>query len=133
MFVKPKLSRDQLKEAVGMTARDGREYHMELPGVWTDAKWAARSDKVGEYDPKWHDPRGYESNRKMGQRIGDVFRELKPKDDDGNHFIYGWRIYPNKEHPRWQREQPHACGCGCGCACGCAGGDGRGGGGGGGG
>jgi hypothetical protein len=30
--------------------------------------------------------------------------------------VLGWRLYPNKDHPRWGAEDVHSCGCGCGCS-----------------
>jgi hypothetical protein len=30
--------------------------------------------------------------------------------------VLGWRLYPNKNHPRWKAKDDHACGCGCGCS-----------------
>jgi hypothetical protein len=39
----------------------------------------------------------------------------KATDKYGAHFVLGWRLYPNKEHPRWSKDV-HSCGCGCGCS-----------------
>src|SRR5882724_1589071 len=85
-----------------------------LPGVRTDAL---------RMDPKAH-----KTNRELAKRISDAVVALK-SDEDGQQFILGWRLYPNKEHPRWQQtdsrsnvrpsasqQEVHVCGCGCGCS-----------------
>jgi hypothetical protein len=42
-------------------------------------------------------------------------RSKKVSDKHGAHFVLGWRLYPNKDHPRWNQDV-HSCGCGCGCS-----------------
>lgn len=99
----PKMTRSKLQSGARKTSRGkGR---MSLPGVKTDAKHAKATDK-----------RGYQANRELAEMIKNAVRAKKRGDKHGTHFILGWRLYPNKEHPRWKRNDDHACGCGCGCS-----------------
>ena len=98
----PKLTRAKLKKSARKTSQGkGRA---PLPGVKTDAKHVKASDKCG-----------YETNRELAKLIGKAVRAKKKRDKNGQHFILGWRLYPNGEHPRWKNQDVHACGCGCGC------------------
>jgi ABC-type Zn2+ transport system substrate-binding protein/surface adhesin len=113
--LEPKLSIEDLKKhrTVIFTGADGREYQSELPGSWSNAKVAAQAtDKVCQEcrDSPHFDTEGYGTNRELGRRIQEAFTELKA----GKGFVVAWRVYPDKDHPRWQV----ADGCGCGCACG---------------
>jgi hypothetical protein len=43
-------------------------------------------------------------------------RTVKKQDKNGAQFLLGWRLYPNRDHPRWKNNKDaHSCGCGCGC------------------
>jgi hypothetical protein len=118
MLTKPKLSQADLKERRGMKVEDGRVYHAELPGVFTDAEAASKANPNDPNSPyfgsQFFDPHGHAANRELAKKIEEAFRSLKKVDKDGPHFVLAWRMYPNKDHPRWQREDPHMCGCGCG-------------------
>jgi hypothetical protein len=70
--------------------------------VKTDAKQAQATDKCG-----------YQANRDLAEMIHQAVKARKNSDKHGAHFVLGWRLYPNKEHPRWKSEDPHSCGCGC--------------------
>jgi len=94
MRVGPKVQVKQLASKRGLKLADGRERHGPLPGVTSDAV--------------------ENKNRKLAERISDVVESVKASDEHGPHFILAWRMYPNKDHPRWQTEDPHACGCSCG-------------------
>jgi len=99
----PKMTRAKLKKtARKASAGKGRA---PLPGVKTDAKDVNATDKCG-----------YEVNRKLAKLIDKAMRTMKKSDKGGQHFVLGWRLYPNKEHPRWNGQDDHACGCGCGCS-----------------
>jgi hypothetical protein len=52
---------------------------------------------------------GHDTNRELARRINAAFDELKP----GKGFVLAWRIYAEKDHPRWKVAD--GCGCGCGC------------------
>jgi hypothetical protein len=98
----PKMSRDKLRKSARKTSQ-GRG-RAALPGVKTDAKHVQATDKCG-----------YKANRELAEMIAKAVRAKKNGDKHGAHFILGWRLYPNKEHPRWNNKDVHSCGCGCGC------------------
>src|SRR5437879_6853023 len=113
--LEPKLTAKELKEqrTVIFTAEDGREYQADLPGSWSNAKVAATdvAKVCSECRESPHfDTAGHETNRELGRRIQEILQELKP----GKGFVLAWRLYAEKDHPRWKV----ADGCGCGCACG---------------
>jgi hypothetical protein len=115
--LEPKLTIEELKKHRTFIFKgpDGREYQSELPGSWTNAKVAAEAtEKVCQEcrDSPHFDTAGYGTNRELGRRIQEAFTELKA----GKGFVMAWRIYPDKDHPRWQI----ADGCGCGCGGGIA-------------
>jgi len=98
----PKLTRSKLRKSARKTsAGRGRA---PLPGVKTDAMHAQATDKCG-----------YQANRELARLIGKAVRAKKNSDRHGQHFILGWRLYPNRDHPRWKDKDVHSCGCGCGC------------------
>jgi hypothetical protein len=99
----PKMTRSKLQKGARKTSQGkGRA---PLPGVKTDAKHVQATDKCG-----------YKANRKLAEMIAKAVREKKNGDKHGAHFVLGWRLYPNKEHPRWNSKDVHSCGCGCGCS-----------------
>jgi hypothetical protein len=99
----PKVTRSTLKKGARKTAQGkGRA---ALPGVKTDAKHVNATDKCG-----------YQANRELAAMIKRAVKAKKNSDKQGEHFVLGWRLYPNKRHPRWKGKADHACGCGCGCA-----------------
>jgi hypothetical protein len=99
----PKVTRRQLKLGARRTS-DGKG-QASLPGVKTDAKDANATDKCG-----------YQANRELAKLIEQAMRSVKKTDKSGQHFVLGWRLYPNKSHPRWRDKDVHSCGCGCGCS-----------------
>ena len=99
----PKLTRAKLKKDARKTSQ-GRG-RAPLPGVKTDAKHVRATDK-----------RGYLANRDLAEMIKKAVRTKKNNDKHGAHFVLGWRLYPNEDHPRWNSKNDHACGCGCGCS-----------------
>ena len=98
----PKMSRAKLKQGARKTSQG--KARAALPGVKTDAKHAQARDK-----------RGYGANRELAEMIGQAVHAKKNADKHGAHFVLGWRLYPNKDHPRWSKDV-HSCGCGCGCS-----------------
>jgi hypothetical protein len=99
----PKMTGAKLKKSARKTSQGkGRA---ALPGVKTDAKHVQATDKCG-----------YKANRELADLIGKAVRAKKNSDKLGAHFVLGWRLYPNKEHPRWNNKDVHSCGCGCGCS-----------------
>jgi len=101
--ITPKLTRSKLKRAAAKTSSG--KARVPLPGVKTDAKHAQATDKCG-----------YKANRDLAEMISKAVKAKKNSDRNGVHFVLGWRLYPNKEHPRWKGKDDHACGCGCGCS-----------------
>jgi hypothetical protein len=101
--ITPKLTRSKLKKSARITSEGGGR--KPLPGVKTDAKHVDAGDKCG-----------YKANRELAEMISKAVQAKKNSDKSGAHFVMGWRLYPNKEHPRWKGKDDHACGCGCGCS-----------------
>jgi hypothetical protein len=99
----PKMTRAKLQKGAQKTSR-GKGRSM-LPGVKTDAKDVQATDKCG-----------YKMNRELAEMISKAVRAKKNSDKNGAHFVLGWRLYPNKDHPRWNSKDVHSCGCGCGCS-----------------
>jgi hypothetical protein len=99
----PKVTRAKLKQGARRTSSGkGR---VPLPGVQTDAKHVDATDKSG-----------YAENRELAQLIEKAMRTVKKQDKNGAQFLLGWRLYPNRDHPRWKNNKDaHSCGCGCGC------------------
>jgi hypothetical protein len=99
----PKVTRAKLKKGARKTSEGkGRA---PLPGVKTDAKHVNATDKCG-----------YQANRDLAEMISKAMQAKKNSDKSGAHFVLGWRLYPNKAHPRWKSKDVHSCGCGCGCS-----------------
>jgi hypothetical protein len=99
----PKVTRTKLKKGARKTSSGkGR---VSLPGVKTDVKHVEASDKCA-----------FEANRELAKLIEKAMRTVKKRDKSGQHFLLGWRLYPNQNHPRWKNEDVHSCGCGCGCS-----------------
>ena len=100
----PKVTRAKLKSGARKTS-EGRG-RVPLPGVKTDAKHARATDKCG-----------HKANRELAAMIKKAVKAKKNGDQHGEHFVLGWRLYPNKAHPRWKAgKDDHGCGCGCGCS-----------------
>jgi len=99
----PKMTRAKLQNGARKTSQ-GRG-RAALPGVKTDAKHVQATDKCG-----------YKANRELAELIGKAVRGKKLGDKNGPYFVLGWRLYPNKDHPRWNNKDVHSCGCGCGCS-----------------
>jgi|HubBroStandDraft_6_1064221.scaffolds.fasta_scaffold286044_1 hypothetical protein len=99
----PKMTSARLKRTSRKTSKGrGRG---ALPGVKTDAKHVEATDKCG-----------YQANRDLAEMIKKAMRAKKKSDKHGEHFVLGWRLYPNQDHPRWNYKDVHSCGCGCGCS-----------------
>src|ERR1700730_11639815 len=99
----PKVTKAKLQRSARKTSEG--EGRASLPGVRTDAKHANAIDKCG-----------YDANRELARLIPKAMRSVKKGDKGGQHSVLGWRLYPNKTHPRWGNKDVHSCGCGCGCS-----------------
>jgi hypothetical protein len=100
----PKITRAKLKRSARKTTTGkGR---VALPGVKTDVTHVRATDQCGN-----------KANRELAALISKAVRAKKKSDKHGEHFVLGWRLYPNKDHPRWKAgKDDHGCGCGCGCS-----------------
>jgi hypothetical protein len=118
-LVTPMLTSAQLSEGKE-TLEDGREFFQSLPAIISDAKRASEANpndpKSNYYGYKSSKPKGYAENLELAEEIAAVFKKHKKSDEHGSHFILAWRMYPNKDHPRWHQEE-HACGCSAGGFC----------------
>ncbi len=113
--VNPKLRKAELDALNSNHSPKGDRRHktLDLPGVTSDAKMI-KEDHPPVTGPFGNpDSNGFDKNRELARRIQQAVKDLKPQ-TGGPHFVLGWRLYPNKDHPRFQAP-PHACGCGCGC------------------
>jgi hypothetical protein len=91
----PKVTRARLRASARKTS-DGKG-RAPLPGVQTDAQHVNATNKFG-----------YEANRELAKLIEKAVRAVKKGDKRGQHFVLGWRLYPNKSHPRWQTKDVHS-------------------------
>jgi hypothetical protein len=100
----PRVTRAKLKRGARKTAQGkGR---VPLPGVKTDVMHVNATDKFG-----------FKANRQLAAMIRKAVKAKKTSDKHGDYFVLGWRLYPNKDHPRWKAgKDDHGCGCGCGCS-----------------
>jgi hypothetical protein len=97
----PRVTRAKLKGGARKTAQGKR---VPLPGVKTDVMHVNATDKCG-----------FKANRQLAAMIRKAVKAKKNSDKHGDYFVLGWRLYPNKTHPRWHKDE-HGCGCGCGCS-----------------
>jgi hypothetical protein len=90
-------------------------FHYHLDGSWDNAKWAETHDNPDPNNP-FFDPDGKKNNDALKQAINDAFKKYKKidlTDPNGPQWLLAYRMYPNKDHPRWQAQE--CCGCCCGC------------------
>jgi hypothetical protein len=97
-------------------------YHGPLEGTWDNALWAESHDNTKPDSPyfgdKFFDRGGHKQNEELKRAITEVFVKVKKidvTDPNGSPWLLAWRMYPNKEHPRWGKEGFEGCGCNCGC------------------
>jgi hypothetical protein len=95
-------------------------YHYRLDGTWDNAKWAESHDNKVPGDPnennRYFDRDGKKNNDALKKAINDAFIQYKKidlTDPDGPQWLLAFRMYPNKDHPRWKAQD--CCGCCCGC------------------
>jgi len=115
--ITPKLTKAHAKDLLPVTLKDGREYFPHLQPLKTNAL-------QGKIDPSklckdcrespYLDPGGWDKNRKLAETINSALEGIKPHDNHGPHFILEWRMYPNKDHPRFKESDGCSCGCGDG-------------------
>ncbi len=116
-----KAMTEQKRPEPGQPPQDGRlEFHHHLEGSWDNAKWAEGHDNSDPNSPYYGDPyfdrEGYKQNQQLKVAIAEVFAKIKridSTDPNGSPWLLAWRMYPNKDHPRWKEFD--GCGCNCGC------------------
>jgi hypothetical protein len=106
-LIGPKMTLKELADSANET-NEGRGEKLALPGVKADAKTA--------------DPKAFQKNLLLAERIRKAVAELKGTDKDEQtgqqipRFVLGWRLYPNADSAYWKTEALlHACGCSGGC------------------
>ena len=102
--IAPKKTQAELSALNGQDLGDGTHLSEALPGVLSDSKLV---------DPNG----GHKENRELHHKIRQVVKDTKKTNNPKQEaqFLIAWRLYPNKDHPRWQGTS-HSCGCGCGCS-----------------
>jgi hypothetical protein len=65
----------------------------------TDAKHAYATDKCGS-----------KADRGVAEMIAKAVWKKKNGDKRGSHFVPGWRLHPNKDHPRWTSKDVRSSG-----------------------
>jgi hypothetical protein len=113
--ITPRLTIQQARELKAHVLQDGREYFPSLQPLKANSL-------QGKLDPSklckecrespYLDRAGYDKNRELAAIIKQAIKDLKPHDKDGPHFILEWRMYPNKDHPRFNKADGCSCGCG---------------------
>jgi hypothetical protein len=103
------------------TADNPFKYAYHLEGTWANAEWAQNQDPSDPNSPVYGNPYfdrdGKRQNDELRKAINEVFikhKKIDLTDPDGPQWVLAWRMYPNKDHRRWQTED--CCGCCCGCA-----------------
>jgi len=89
------------------------KYAYGLEGSWGNAEWA-QDHNLDDPNP-YFDPNGYKQNEALRKAISDALitcKKLNLADEHGPQWFVSWRMYPNKNHPRWQTGD--CCGCNCG-------------------
>jgi hypothetical protein len=113
--ITPRLTISQAKELKAVTLDDGRQYFPYLQALKTNSlQGKLDASKLCKEcrDSPFLDPGGYDKNRQLAENIRNAVKELKPHDKDGPHFILEWRLYANKDHPRFKNVDGCSCSCG---------------------
>jgi hypothetical protein len=120
----PRLPGQPPQEFDGQTNERRWAYHHHLEPSWDNARWAANHDHTQPDSPYYRDPYfdrdGYRQNEELKKAITEVFikhKKIDVTDPAGPQWLLAWRMYPNKDHPRWGKEGFEGCGCNCGCYC----------------
>jgi hypothetical protein len=116
MGITPRLTVDVYKKVLDLVALgDGREQHPALPELTTNAK-QGMLDKTKlcpecQASP-YLDTDAYNKNTRLAEAISAALNQIRPPDKDGAHFVLAWRLYPIKDHPRFNILDGCSCGCG---------------------
>jgi hypothetical protein len=114
--IAPRLTMAQVDELKGTLLEDGRQFFPALPALTANSLQGKQDHP--EFcqecrDSPFLDREGHDKNRQIAEIIKKAVKDLKPHGPDGQpHFILKWRMYPNKDHPRFNKVDGCACGCG---------------------
>jgi len=94
------------------------QYAYHLDGSWGNAEWASDPNHTipGVENNPYFDRDGYRQNQSLKRLISEALiacKKIDPNDPHGSPWLLSWRMYPNKDHPRWKQDD--CCGCNCGC------------------
>jgi hypothetical protein len=116
MGITPRLTVAAYKKALDLVALpDGREQHPALLELTTNAKQGMLDvTKLCQecQESPYLDTDAYKKNTKLAEAISEALNKIRPPDKDGAHFVLAWRLYPIKDHPRFNILDGCSCGCG---------------------
>ena len=116
MGITPRLTVDAYKKALNLVELgDGREQHPPLPELTTNAKQGMLD--VTKLCPEcqaspYLDTEAYKKNTQLAEAISAALNKIRPPDQHGAHFVLAWRLYPIKDHSRFNILDGCSCGCG---------------------
>jgi hypothetical protein len=113
--VHPRLTSHDVEKLRPVGGTGGRQHFPSLPSLITNS-FQGLQDPAKICDEcrasPYFDREGYTKNRILGKAFEAALNFFKPGDKDGPQFILQWRLYPNKEHPRFREIDGCSCGCG---------------------
>ena len=114
--IAPRLTMAEVNELKGVVLEDGRQYFPALPELKANSLQGKHDHPQFCQecrDSPFLDREGHDKNRQLAEIIKKAVKDLKPSDADGRpHFLLSWRMYPNKDHPRFNKVDGCSCGCG---------------------
>jgi hypothetical protein len=113
--ITPRMTLKQHQDLRKVTLDDLREFHPSLPALKTNSKQGATDpSKLCEEcrSSPYLDLKAYGKNRQLAEEIKAAFERIRPSDKDGPHFVLAWRLYPIKDHPRFNVLDGCSCGRG---------------------
>lgn len=116
MGITPRLTLAEFSKDLKIVAlEDGREQLPPLPELTTNAKQGMLDvTKLCQecQDSPYLDTDAYKKNTQLAEAIEAAFSKIRPPDKDGPQFVLAWRLYPIKDHPRFNILDGCSCGCG---------------------
>jgi len=114
--ITPRMTLKEHYDIRKVTLEDLREFHPRLPALKSNSKQGAVDpSKLCEdcRNSPYLDLKAYDKNRELAKEIRGALARIRPPDKDGPHFVLAWRLYPIKDHPRFNILDGCSCGCGC--------------------